>query len=70
MKTCASCPTPAKCRSAGKRLNAKKSTKTMGKIASSNDGSGYPDGGEALYPKKPIKKGIPIKKKPTVRVYG
>ena len=31
MKTCASCPTPAKCRSAGKCLNPKKSSKKMGK---------------------------------------
>lgn len=29
-KTCSSCPTPAKCRSAGKCLNKGKSTKTMG----------------------------------------
>ncbi len=31
MKTCSTCPSPAKCRSAGKCLNAKKSTRTMGK---------------------------------------
>ncbi len=30
-KTCATCPTPGKCRAAGKCLNPKKSTKTMGK---------------------------------------
>lgn len=31
MKTCPSCPTPAKCRAAGKCLNPKKTSKTMGK---------------------------------------
>ncbi len=31
MKICATCPTPGKCRAAGKCLNPKKSTKTMGK---------------------------------------
>lgn len=30
-KTCSTCPTPGKCRAAGKCLNPKKSTKTMGK---------------------------------------
>ena len=30
-QTCSTCPTPGKCRAAGKCLNAKKSTKTMGK---------------------------------------
>ncbi len=31
MKTCSTCPSPVKCRSAGKCLDAKKSTRTMGK---------------------------------------
>ena len=31
MKICATCLTPGKCRAAGKCLNPKKSTKTMGK---------------------------------------
>ena len=29
MKACATCPTPAKCREAGKCLNKKKTTKKM-----------------------------------------
>lgn len=38
MKTCAGCPTPGKCRAAGKCLNPKKSTKTMG---NGNKSGGY-----------------------------
>ncbi len=38
MKTCSTCPHPAKCRSAGKCLKQSKSSKTMGKPSSGGYG--------------------------------
>ena len=44
MKTCASCPTPGKCKAAGKCLKGDKATKKMNK-------GGYANCGASMKPK-------------------